>query len=295
MRYQITHSTSYDYSVNVARCYNLAHMIPRDTRRQNCLRHHISVAPQPAQAHRHTDYFGNTAYYFAIQKDHAQLQITIESEVDMADIRLGNSLDFSPSCEEVHQRLRKSTESECLLAREYCLDSPMIRASAALRDYAAESLRPERPFLASVEELNQRIYSEFSYDPGFTQVATPLHEVLEHKRGVCQDFAHLAIGCMRSMGYAARYVSGYLETLPPPGQKKLIGADATHAWFEVYCPGEGWVEFDPTNNAMASEQHIVTAWGRDYSDVSPLRGVIFGGGDSHQLKVAVTVARAEAS
>lgn len=179
------------------------------------------------------------------------------------------------------------------MAREFSLDSPMLRASAELREYAAQSMLGDRSFLASVQELNHRIYSEFTYDPGFTDVATPLQDVLKHKRGVCQDFAHLAIGCLRSLGFATRYVSGYLETLPPPGQEKLIGADATHAWFEVFCPGEGWFEFDPTNNTVASEQHIVTAWGRDFSDVSPLRGVIFGGGDSHQLNVAVTVTRSE--
>lgn len=268
-------------------------MIPRDTPRQNCLRHQVKVSPHPAQANKHEDYFGNTAYFFTIHKNHSELDITVESEVDMKPVNQESVLDLSPSCEEVVQRLNKSKEGECIMAREYGMDSPMIRSFSALREYAAASIQPQRPFLASVMELNQRIFNDFTYDPGFTSIATPLHEVIEHKRGVCQDFAHLAIGCLRSMGFAARYVSGYLETLPPPGQEKLVGADATHAWFDVYCPGEGWIEFDPTNNSMPAEQHIVTAWGRDYSDIAPLRGVIFGGGENHQLNVAVTVSRGE--
>lgn len=293
MRFHITHTTTYQYSVAVGRCYNMAHMVPRDTLRQTCLRNQIRVVPHPAQSRKHEDYFGNSAYYFAIQKNHDQLSITVESDVEMLDINLAPGFEFGPSCEEVLQRLQKSKEVDCILAREYVLDSPMIRAVSELREYGLVSMQPGRPFLGAVRELNERIFNDFIYDPGFTTVATPLHEVMEHKRGVCQDFAHFAIGCLRSMGYAARYVSGYLETLPPPGQEKLIGADATHAWFEVYSPGDGWYEFDPTNNKMATEQHIITAWGRDYSDVTPLQGVIFGGGEKHQLSVAVTVQRVD--
>ena len=291
MRYHITHTTRYHYSIHVGRCYNLAHMVPRDTPRQICTRNHIRVSPSPSHSHKHQDYFGNSAFYFAIQKSHNELTITAESEVEMQDQAWTPGLALGPTCEEVLARLRQSTTPDCLLTREYVLDSPMIRAFSALRDYAAQSLRPERPFLAAVQELSERIHRDFKYEPGFTTVATPLQEVLVHKRGVCQDFAHFAIGCLRASGYAARYVSGYLETLPAPGKEKLIGADATHAWFAVYSPEEGWFEFDPTNNKMAGEQHIITAWGRDYSDVTPLRGVIFGGGDKHELSVAVTVQR----
>jgi len=291
MRYQITHVTDYRYSIHVGRCYNLAHMVPRDTGRQTCTRSQIHVNPSPATAHKHQDYFGNQAFFFAIQKNHEHLSITAESEVEMKEQSWSPGLALGMTCGEVLARLHSSTAAESLLAREYVLDSPMIRPFAALRDYAAPSLRPERPFLEAVQDLNERIYRDFTYDPGFTTVATPLQEVLVHKRGVCQDFAHFAIGCLRASGFAARYVSGYLETLPPPGQEKLIGADATHAWFSVYSPDEGWFEFDPTNDKIAGEQHIVTAWGRDYSDVTPLRGVIFGGGDKHDLSVAVTVRR----
>jgi transglutaminase-like putative cysteine protease len=173
------------------------------------------------------------------------------------------------------------------------LNSPMVQQHTDLADYATPSFSDDRPFLSAVMDLTQRIFADFSYDPQFSDVATPLADVLKHKRGVCQDFAHLAIGCLRSLGYPARYVSGYLETLPAAGQEKLIGADATHAWFAVYSPGEGWYEFDPTNNKMTTEQHITTAWGRDYSDVSPLKGVIFGGGHSPQLQVSVDVQRVQ--
>ena len=293
MRYHITHATTYQYSVDVGRCYNLAHMVPRDTARQSCLRNHIGVEPMPAHSHKHEDYFGNSAFYFGIQKNHNRLCITVESEVEMQEAKGGAELDFGLTCGEVLQQMMNSSDAETLLAREYVLDSPMIRSASGLKEYARALFAPERPFLAAVRELNENIFTEFTYDPGFTTVATPLAEVLEHKRGVCQDFAHFAIGCLRSLGFSARYVSGYLETLPPPGQEKLIGADATHAWFAVYSPDGGWYEFDPTNNKMACEQHIVTAWGRDYSDVTPLRGVIFGGGKKHDLAVAVTVRRME--
>lgn len=291
MRFRITHNTTYDYNNGVGRCYNLAHMLPRDTTRQTCTKSKVKITPTPAHSNKRKDYFGNTAYFFAIQKSHDTLSIETESEVLMDNANEMPGLDFGLSCGEALERIRESKEEDVILAREYVLDSPMIKANDALRDYASHLFEPERPLLAAVRELTTKIYKEFAYDPGFTTIATPLHDVLAHKRGVCQDFAHLAIGCMRSMGFPARYVSGYLETLPPPGQEKLVGADATHAWLSVFSPGEGWFEFDPTNDALAAEQHIVTAWGRDYSDVTPLRGVIFGGGDSNQLSVAVTVER----
>ena len=275
----------------MGRCYNLAHVIPRDTPRQSCTQSKVIVLPAPAHSNRRQDYFGNTAYYFAVQKPHRALSITAHSEVVMITPVIAPALDSGAGCEAVRERMRTEKSPDVLLAREYLLDSPMIRVNDSLRDYAAALFAPDRPLLAATLELTQKIFAEFTYDPGFTTVATPLHEVLEHRRGVCQDFAHLAIGCLRGLGFAARYVSGYLETLPPPGQEKLVGADATHAWLEVFVPGEGWFEFDPTNSKMASQQHIVTAVGRDYSDVTPLRGVIFGGGENPRLTVEVTVDR----
>lgn len=291
MRFQITHTTAYKYAADVGRCYNLAYIAPRSTLRQNCVRSQVQVTPAPAQQNKRLDYFGNSVFSFSIQKRHTELSITAESEVAMLSSSDLPELDLGLTCHQAQEALAGRGSPEIILAREHLLDSPMVRTAPDYRAYAEASFQPDRPLLAAARDLTERIYHDFTYDPGFTTVATPLQEVLQHKRGVCQDFAHLAIACLRAMGYPARYVSGYLETLPPPGQVKLVGADATHAWFAVYSPGEGWFEFDPTNNKMAGEQHIVTAWGRDYSDVAPLRGVIFGGGKSPSLSVAVTVER----
>jgi len=283
LKYRITHTTEYQYDESVGRCYNLANVVPRDTDRQECHSNQLKVSPIPAHANKRQDYFGNIAYYFTVQKSHRALAITSESEVQLHDKNFEPALEFGLSCQTVKERLFDSQDAATLLAREFLLDSPMIKATEPLKSYAQDLFTSDRPLLSAVRELTTRIFKEFTYDPGFTTVATPLSEVMEHKRGVCQDFAHFAIGCLRSLGFPARYVSGYLETLPAPGQEKLIGADATHAWFAVYSPGEGWFEFDPTNNNMAGTQHIVTAWGRDYSDVTPLRGVIFGGGETHKM------------
>ena len=170
------------------------------------------------------------------------------------------------------------------------MNSPFIQIDPAIRAFAEQSFTPARPLLAAMVDLTRRIFTEFTYDPHFTTIVTPLSDVLAHRRGVCQDFAHLEIACVRAMGLPARYVSGYLETLPPPGKEKLRGADASHAWLSAYIPEQGWVDFDPTNNQIPSEQYITTAWGRDYGDVTPLKGVIFGGGE-HTLAVSVDVER----
>ena len=168
------------------------------------------------------------------------------------------------------------------------LDSPFVAVRPAFREYAEPSFLPGRPLLEAVADLNERIYREFKYDPHFTTVATPLDEVLSERRGVCQDFAHLAIACLRSLGLAARYVSGYILTVPPPGRPRLVGADASHAWLSVFVPGLGWADFDPTNDLLPDLQHVTLAWGRDFSDISPLRGVILGGGEQ-KIDVRVTV------
>ncbi|MEM9301001.1 MAG: transglutaminase family protein [Pseudomonadota bacterium] len=291
MNYRITHETVYRYADDVARCFNRAYLLPRHTDRQQCLDARVHVSPTPPSIDEYQDYFANRVTQFAIHQRHRELSITAESNVVMREPNLSASLDIGLTCAEVLSRLRSDRDAATLAAREFLLPSPMIRPRDEFGAYAAPCFAPDRPFLAACRDFSEKIFEEFRYDPGFTTVATPVRAVLEHRRGVCQDFAHLAIACLRALGYAARYVSGYLETLPPPGKEKLIGADATHAWFSVYSPGEGWTEFDPTNNKPAGLQHIVTAEGRDYSDVTPVSGVIFGGGDSHQLDVAVTVAR----
>lgn len=291
MKYIVRHSTRYQYALPVSNCYNLAYVLPRNTLNQQVEKSDIRISPNASMHNIRQDYFGNSFLQFSIEKDHEELDLTITSHIDMQESTGSINLDFGNPCTYVKYLLKNSQDQHTILAREFILNSPMVQQHTELAEYAITSFSDDRPFLSAVMELTQRIYSEFTYDPQFSDVATPLADVLKHKRGVCQDFAHFAIGCLRSLGYPARYVSGYLETLPPPGQQKLIGSDATHAWFAVYSPGEGWYEFDPTNNTMTGAQHITTAWGRDYSDVSPLKGVIFGGGHSPQLQVSVDVQR----
>lgn len=293
MKYRVRHTTRYDYSAQVSQCYNLAYLVPRDTETQRCVHSSTRVSPQPDFSSQRKDYFGNTAYHFSVHRPHSQLKITTESQIDIAMSRRTLPLDFGNSCEQVRSMLYQLKDAETIKAREYVLDSPFVARSEELANYARPSFEDNRPLVSAVTELTERIFNDFTYDPAFTTVSTPLVDVMKHRRGVCQDFAHLAIGCLRSLGYPARYISGYLETLPPPGKQKLVGSDASHAWLAVYSPLEGWFEFDPTNNKMAAEQHIVTAWGRDYSDVTPLKGVIFGGGSKQILGVEVDVQRLE--
>jgi transglutaminase-like putative cysteine protease len=293
MIYRIRHITEYVYNNPVSLCYNLAHLLPRSTHHQTCQNSLIHIKPKPSYSHKRVDYFGNNTYYFVLEEPHKALSIDVVSEISTEPMFSSLNLELGKTCLEAKTLLASDPDPDILEAREFIMDSPMIKRSDALAAYAKDLFKDDVPFLSAVMELTSRIFTEFKYDPQSTTIATPLNEVLEHKHGVCQDFAHLAIGCLRSLGYAARYVSGYLETLPPPGQEKLIGADASHAWFAVYSPGEGWFEFDPTNDNMPGEQHITAAWGRDYTDVSPLQGVIFDGGGTQQLSVSVDVQRIE--
>ncbi|MDP2904261.1 MAG: transglutaminase family protein [Methylovulum sp.] len=312
MKYRITHTTVYNYSQAVGLCQNEARLQPRDFWRQCCESSHFEITPTPMDFYGFIDFFGNRVTYFAIQQPHKQLVVTAISEVtvfprhDTADLseqlsweQVRDRLQDTP--DQLHNPLQSQSQSqgqiqdsglEILDARYYVLDSPMVTASQALADYAQASFQPNRLLLDVVRDLMQRIYTDFTYDPMFTTIATPLSDVLSHRRGVCQDFAHLAIGCLRSFGLAARYISGYVETQPEPGQQRLVGADASHAWFAVYLPGSGWLDFDPTNNKLPYDQHITLAWGRDYADVTPLKGIAFGGGQ-HTLSVSVDVLRLE--
>ena len=296
IQFRVRHITHYKYAERVTRCYNLAHIIPKNTARQRCLSNRIVLSPLPATTHKRTDYFGNDTFHFEIQKPHTELTITAESEVQISDRNRGMNLDLGVSYQAALDYLAGANTLEAVEAREFSLNSPMIECSEALADYARPSFARDRSLKSCVSELTTRIYREFSYDPSFSTIATPLTEVLKHKKGVCQDFAHLQVGCLRSMGVPAKYVSGYIETLPKPGEQKLVGADATHAWIAYFCPEEGWIEFDPTNDVLADSdgQHIVTAFGRDYYDVAPVKGVIFGCGESPVLNVSVDVSRVPA-
>jgi transglutaminase-like putative cysteine protease len=287
MIYQISHTTRYRYQNPVSLCHNTACLAPRNTEYQQRVSGAIDVDPAPAILHRYVDYFGNTAHYFSLQHPHTELTVTSLSLIDIDHSGFLPLPTTSPPWEHVREAIR-TYANDSLQTQEYSLSSPYVPFLPELYDYAQISFLPQRPIVDATLDLMRRIFSEFQYDPEFTSLVTPLTTVFKHKRGVCQDFAHLMLSCLRSLGLAARYVSGYLETLPPPGKVKLQGSDASHAWISVFVPESGWVDFDPTNNQIPTTQHLVTAWGRDYSDVAPLKGVIFGGG-AHTIEVAVDV------
>jgi len=244
--------------------------------------------------HERLDYFGNPVEYFVLQEPHDTLSVTARSTVRLEPAVALPAPTTSLAWDRLAAWLMAAPDPAAIEAREFVLDSPLVATSAALAAFAAPAFPVGRPLLEAVLDLNSAIQREFTYDPGFTTVATPLSEVLTLRCGVCQDFAHLAIGCLRSLGVPARYVSGYVESVPPPGGSRLRGADASHAWFAVYIPDVGWVDLDPTNDQLVTTQHVTTAWGRDYADVTPLKGVIFGGG-SHSLEVEVDVTRCTSS
>ncbi len=292
MKYRVRHITEYQYSAPVTLCYNMTHLLPRDTTNQRCLSHSIQIYPQPVYQREGTDYFGNSIYYFSLQEPHKRLSIDVTSYFDIQHHPYGSMVDeHSLTCGELRLALKEAGTEELRLAKEYCLDSILIRRSDELANYVAKYFYDEAPVLSATKEFMSHIFTDFTFDPSATNVSTPPEQVLKEKKGVCQDFAHFAIACLRSVGLPARYMSGYIETLPPPGQEKLVGADASHAWFAVFVPELGWVEFDPTNDIIPAFQHIVTAWGRDYADVTPMQGVIFDGGENQALNVSVDVSR----
>ena len=287
MRYRVVHHTRYAYSQPVVLAHNEARLQPRATAAQWCGESRVTIDPLPSQRAERDDAFGNRVLYFALQEAHDHLDVRATSEVEVAAVA---TPDVSPAWEAALQLLAESRAQETRLARQFRLDSPGAAASAEVRAYAAPSFPPGRPLLEAVADLSRRIHRDFTFDPQSTTVATPLSEVLAQRHGVCQDFAHLAIASLRAFGLPARYVSGYLETEPPPGQARLQGADVSHAWFAAYVPDAGWVDFDPTNDLIPADRHVTTAWGRDYADVTPLKGVIFGGGP-HILEVSVDMQR----
>lgn len=288
--YQILHDTHYRYAAPVSLAQQLAHLWPRACPWQRNHEQQLLVSPQPCQRQDALDVFGNPLTRLVFERPHDELKVSARLKVEVL-ARGELDLTQSPAWEQACTALRYSGQAllpEVLEAARFRFESPYVHLKQVFSDYAADCFTPGRPLLAAVDGLMQKIFAEFSFDAAATQVATPLLQVLEERRGVCQDFAHLMLACLRSRGLAARYVSGYLLTQPPPGQPRLIGADASHAWVSVFCPEQGWVDFDPTNNIRPALEHITLAWGRDFADVSPLRGVILGGG-SHDPEVQVTV------
>jgi transglutaminase-like putative cysteine protease len=287
-RFNVTHTTTYDYRSPVTVAHHLLHLAPRRLPRQLPLEHSLEILPAAAATQSHIDYFGNEVVFAAIEGGHRQFQVTARSQVAVAPAFIPDRSE-TPAWESVRNLSRTDLSEPVLEASEFIFASPLVTLDQAFRGYAAESFPTGRPILEAVLELSARIHSEFKFDATATTVSTPLTEVFQNRRGVCQDFAHFMIACLRSLGLPARYVSGYLETLPPPGKVKLVGADASHAWVAFFCPGLGWTDIDPTNNLLPSMQHVTLGWGRDYSDVSPIRGVLVGG-DEHTVTVAVDVA-----
>ncbi|EDY22053.1 transglutaminase domain protein [Chthoniobacter flavus Ellin428] len=289
MLYDITHRTTYGYGSDVAVSHHLAHLRPRQLPAQQVDDFQLLVEPTSAVSAERVDYYGNTTTFFSIGSPHDCLTVTARSRV-----RVAAPASPAPSDTLAWQLVRDRCASDVLTpdsaVGEFRFESPNIARRSIFADYAALSFVQDRPLLEAIVDFNARIFQDFKFDPRATTVATPVDEVFKKRRGVCQDFAHLAIACLRSLGLPARYVSGYLETLPPPGKARLIGADASHAWYSVWCPDYGWIDADPTNNLLPGDRHITVAWGRDFSDVSPLRGIVVGG-SGHSLGVSVDVAR----
>ncbi|MGE5944915.1 MAG: transglutaminase family protein [Flavobacteriales bacterium] len=292
MVFQVSHTTSYFYESGVTFCHNLATLKPKDMLGQTVLDYQIVISPTPSEISEKLDFFGNTITRFSIQKYHNELKVTTHIKI-LRDYSLQPNIDASEEGKSItlQQALieLKSYEEPILDVRQFVLESILIAGiTPDIKAYAEISFKPERPVFEAAYELMQRIYTDFEFNSEFTNVATPIHEVMKEKKGVCQDFAQIAIACVRSVGLPARYISGYIETVPPPGKVKLVGADASHAWFSVYIPKFGWIDFDPTNNQIPKNQHITVSWGRDYYDVPPLKGVIYSTG-KNKMKVAVDI------
>ncbi|SHJ31114.1 Transglutaminase-like enzyme, putative cysteine protease [Desulfatibacillum alkenivorans DSM 16219] len=287
MKYKVIHKTSYEYSEPAALSQNELCLFPRDAQRQVCESKRLTIRPKPTVLESRLDFFGNHVHNFMVQQPHQTLAVITESVIQTADWEGPDPASTAP-WESIRERLASHENPEDLAACQFVYPSDFVSPSKALAAYAKESFTPGRPALEAALDLTARIFTEFKYDKDATNIGTPLQEVLKIKKGVCQDFAHLQIGCLRSLGLAARYVSGYLETIPPPGKQKLTGADASHAWLAVHIPELGWVDLDPTNNMIPGRRHITVAWGRDYGDVTPAKGVVWGGG-AHNLIVGVDV------
>ncbi len=287
MNYHITHRTLYEYSAPVSVSHHVARLEPLATATQSRESFSLQIFPAPALRKERADYFGNKLCFFAIQEIHSKLEIITHSRVAVSAGKPAQNESAAP-WESVAEMFRDPVSPEVVEPYQFVFDSPQIRASQDLAVYARESFAGETPLLAGARDLTRRIFKDFKFDPKATTVATPLEEVWEKRRGVCQDFAHLGIACLRSLGLPARYVSGYLRTHSPEGRPRLVGADASHAWFSIFCPGTGWVDFDPTNNVQPGEEHITVAYGRDFGDVSPVAGILTGGG-RHIVRVAVDV------
>ena len=302
MLLHVTHETRYAYSPPVETAQHLAHLKPRTTLSQRLVSHALTVSPKPAQRSESPDVYGNARAFFALDSTHEELVVTAESVVETSPPLLSPAAARELPWEEVRERFRYAKGARFDAAAEFVFPSHYVPRHDDFAAYARPSFAPGRPLFDAAMDLALRMYADFTYESNSTEINTPAIDALAQRRGVCQDFAHIMIACLRSLSLPARYVSGYLLTQPPPGQPRLVGADASHAWVSVYLPGEAmgdgggdgeWVDFDPTNGRTSGEDYVTVAIGRDFSDVSPMRGVLRGGAQ-HTLDVAVTVRPDEA-
>ena len=285
MNYRIVHRTTYKYKYPVSVGNHVACLRPRSLPRHILKQSELEIKPKPANITERVDYFGNVLCFFLVEEPHDELIVEARSEVEMNE----NAAAWpqqSPPWEEVVRILKGDHQPATLEAYQFRFESPRIGPRPQFAAYALHSFTEGRPMHEALLDLTARIHADFRFESKATTVRTPVAEVFEKRHGVCQDFAHLQIACLRSINLSARYVSGYLRTYPPPGKPRLVGTDASHAWVSAYCPGAGWLDVDPTNNVAPSDGHVTVAWGRDFGDVSPLHGLILGGGP-HTLKVSV--------
>jgi transglutaminase-like putative cysteine protease len=285
--YTVRHRTTYTYGSDVAYSRLLAHVVPRATDRQRLLGSAITVEPAPVRRFERADYFGNTASWFVIDEPHETLEVLAESHVAVEPVAV-YAAGASAPWEDVRASFEPPVPPELFDVVQFTFDTPLTETDRTVVTYARESFSRGRPLFECVLEVNTRIHHDFAFDKEATDTHTTVRDAFELRAGVCQDLAHVGIACVRSMGLAARYVSGYLLTQPPPGRERLIGADASHAWFSVWIPPFGWIDFDPTNDMLPSSEHITVAWGREYGDVTPVHGIITGGSE-HEVDVAVDV------
>jgi transglutaminase-like putative cysteine protease len=293
MHYRVRHETLYQYSADVVHSRQLLHLVPRPARYQQCVEYRLHITPAAYERRDAVDVFGNPMTSIELQHPHRRLEVIAEMQVEVhaRPVQLaGDSAAWETVRETLSYQPDAPPSRDQLEAAAFRHESPYVRIKRVFADYATDCFAPGRPLLACADALSAKLHREFRYAPGETLISTPLLEVLEHRRGVCQDFAHLMIACLRSRGLAARYVSGYVRRLPrADGTPGAVGDGASHAWVAVYSPPLGWVELDPTNDTRVAGDHVAVAWGRDFGDVSPLRGVILGGGGSHELSVRVAV------
>lgn len=287
MRFAVRHRTTYRYEQDVSHSRHALHLTPRATPFQSVESARIDVSVPPAERGARTDVFGNRVEWLAIDDQHDRLEVVGESHVTVA-LPPERDANASAPWEEVRAQLERAATPEARAATPFLFDTPYTAFTTNIPAYALESFTPGRPILAAAADLMTRIHKDFRYDTTVTDVSTPVDRVFAIRAGVCQDLTHVGLACARALGLAARYVSGYLLTKPPEGRVKLLGADASHAWFAVWCPPFGWVDLDPTNDLIPRDEHVTLAWGRDYADVAPINGVVVGGGD-HMIDVGVDV------